>query len=622
MRFPVHVLKKYQDMPATLTMMLDNYAERSGVPKSNVFQVYILNSTFLGSAITTKGKEIIPVIKDKLMGEPERACAIVIAPNTGPYKQTYDTAACENTRRDLLDELRDASNDMIVKDCSVFFDPKTMWSKSRRCKHEFFFCISNKKDVKGELRSAFAKSLIYVRESLQSWVACHPRHEFVDPTERIAADRGNMSQNKEYAQWITGEGFNGVLCSDIWDGMNVSSQDYAAWFELAAYDHTLASTIVTRAGNQVAHAPKEMVGSIVPNFTNEDGKLVQTFLEKRVYRKVRAACENNTYIIAGAPDLAKAVDVKSTFLKPSYDEKDYVVTKPLADESLPVRQEVVDKWLRPVVPSSLQDTFKTEVTKHNTTHNKGGRPWADTLKRTTAMPADEEATEAKPADDDPKTMDDLTKLHPSLCEKVFDEQKFKLLSAPDGTTYIHALEDTVVLKTLPLAHIAGEFQVGQHYDKAVNDGCELFDWQMGSDDFEASFSAEPALQKPFSADPAPLHRFLYHLESLGHVGTTIECHTYKRVSSTAAAPSDPTRLCKYDVTPSEKCGFRARQQKSDKMSLFGAITPTMVDESKYVRTLAKLKFKKDQMSINPGRPGVFLKKSLRIHKGSFIKLIG
>ena len=500
-----------------------------------------------------------------------------------------------------------------------------MPAKLRRTKHEFFFCISNKKRAaKGELRSTFARSEVYIREALLSMVDCLPRHEYVDPTERITnADKGNMGNNKEYAQWITGEGMNGVLCSDLWHGMGVCSQDFAAWFELAAYDHTLASTVVSRAGNQTADAPREMVGSIiVSNFSGEEVKSVQSFLEKRRYRKIRSACEAKAYIIAGAPDLSQTIVGTSTFLKPSYDENAFVVTKPLADDTLPVRQAVIDKWLRPGVPVSMQDNFKAEVTKHNTVHNKGGKPWAETLKRTIPMPSEEEAVEAKPSDDDPKTMDDLTKLYPQLCEKMFEEQKFKLLSAPDGTTFLHAIEDTVISKNFPLANIAGGFQVGQHYDKAINDGCELFDWQMVSDDFEASFTCDPPLQKPYTADPSRLHQFLYFIESLGHVSVEIECHPYTRVSSTAASPSDATRMCKYEISPSDKCGFLVRQAKSDKLALFGAITPTMVSESKYVRVLHKLKFRKDQMSINPGRPLVFLKKSLRVRKGSFIKLIG
>ena len=95
---------------------------------------------------------------------------MIITPNTGPFKQTYNETAAEVVRRGLLDNLRDDINNMLVKDCSVFFDPKSMWSKTRRCKHEIYFCISNKRNTKNRLISQFSFSNLWVRESLSEWV--------------------------------------------------------------------------------------------------------------------------------------------------------------------------------------------------------------------------------------------------------------------------------------------------------------------------------------------------------------------------------------------------------------------------------------------------------------------
>ena len=147
-RYPVYVLKNCADIAYTATTICDNFGDLLQVPRSSVFKIYVVNLTFLGYHAMSNEADITTLIRSKLGDDPERSCGLIITPNTGPYKQTYDETAAEVVRRGLLDNLRDDVNNMIVKDCSVFFDPKSMWSKARRCKHEIYFCISNKQNTK------------------------------------------------------------------------------------------------------------------------------------------------------------------------------------------------------------------------------------------------------------------------------------------------------------------------------------------------------------------------------------------------------------------------------------------------------------------------------------------
>ena len=622
--YPIVHLKKLQDIPSAVTTMIENYAERSGVPKHLLFKVFLINLTYLGSAHEKRVTDFVALVRDRLLNDPERTCAVFVAPNTGPYRQTYDEGAAEKARRDLLDRLREDANEFAVSDVSVFFDPNSMWSKTRRIKHELYMCISSRRDEKGKYKSEFAKSWLFVKQSFATWVACHPRHEFVDPTIRINTDRGNLSQMREHMQWVTGDNFYATLCRDMWSSMQASCQDGACWIDLCGYDHFPASAILARAGSQDAHAPKEMCGTIVHGYSNNEGKQVEAFLEQRVAALLRSKCERKQYVLPGAPDLSAAVDSKNVFVKPTYNEQEFVITKPLADESLPLRQAVVQKWSSSGVPVLLKDRFTAELVAHNSTYNKSGKGWeqAATGKRQAPAPAEgSDAVEARPTEQDPKSIDEITKLHEKVCEKAFESESVKFITSSTGDVYVVALEDTVFPCMKPLVCLAGEYLVGQQFDAATNEGCDMLPWQMSSDEFEASFSVEPPLQTPFTSDIVPLHSFLHFLESQGKVNVKIECHTYKRLTTTAV-DSASGRQSSYNVSASEKCGFRTgRPRAADKIPVFAGVTPAAVKDSQYLKMVMRLKFVGDQKIIQPQRPGVYFKKSMRFRKGSIIKLL-
>ena len=624
--FPVVGLKRQADVPATITSMVDNYAEQSGVPKSTVFKVYVVNFTFLGSSYEKHLSDCVSIVRDKMLNDPERTCALFIAPNTGPYKQTYDEAAAEKARREVFDTLRDDSNEFCVADVTVFFDPATMWSKTRRTKHEIFLCTSSRRDLTGSLRSLFASSSLVVRQSLSAWVTSLPRSDHVDPTARISVERGNLSTCKERAQWITGDNLYATVARDLWANMTVSSQDRACWIDLVGYDHFLAVTIMGRVGSPDAGAPKEMCGTVVWTYTKGEGKNVEDFLIHRISAKLRSKCEEKKYHLPGAPDLSVTISAKSVFVKPTYNEKDFVISKPLADNTLPLLNSVVLKWMCSNVPVSIQDKFKAEIVTHNVSFNKSGRnyePVATGKRPAPDSAVGDEAVELRQPADGPKTVDEISKLHTTLLEKAFEAENVKFLSSTEGDLYVVVLEDGVFSRMKPLAFLPGEYLVGQQVESAINEGSDLFHWQMKSDEFMASFSCDPALEKPFSSDIVPLHNFLHFLESNGKINCKIECHTYKRSSSTSPE-SASDRQSSYTVLISDKCAFRIRASASDKTPLknfWAGVTPSAVKDSEHLQMVMRLKFVGDVKNLQPQRPGVYFKKDMRLRKGTIVKLM-
>ena len=175
----------------------------------------------------------------------------------------------------------------------------------------------------------------------------------------------------------------------------------------------------------------------------------------------------------------------------------------------------------------------------------------------------------------------------------------------------------------PLAFLPGEYLVGQQVESAINEGSDLFHWQMKSDEFMASFSCDPALEKPFSSDIVPLHNFLHFLESNGKINCKIECHTYKRSSSTSPE-SASDRQSSYTVLISDKCAFRIRASASDKTPLknfWAGVTPSAVKDSEHLQMVMRLKFVGDVKNLQPQRPGVYFKKDMRLRKGTIVKLM-
>ena len=247
------------------------------IPRAMVYKICVANFTFSGYNFTKHRDAIVTLISAKISDDPDRSCALVIPPKTGPYRSAYDIGAAETSTRDLFDLLRDPSFDMAVQDCSIFWEPDSMWSRSRKFCQEIFMCISKQRmpvpvssgvspddvessgvssgvvaDVEGggsaSYKSAFARSKFFVRGSTGEFCKVMPRSQCVDPTSHISvADRGNMSHAQELKQWATGPSLWAQVAEAIWSGVDVSNSDGAAWVELLGYDHFLQCAIMTRS---------------------------------------------------------------------------------------------------------------------------------------------------------------------------------------------------------------------------------------------------------------------------------------------------------------------------------------------------------------------------------------
>ena len=298
----VHV-RDEKDLNLTLNTFLQNWTDKLQIPRAMVYKIYVANFTFSGYNFTQHRDAIVTLISAKISDDPDRSCALVIPPNTGPYRSAYDIGAAETSTKDLFDLLRDPSFDMAVQDCSIFWEPASMWSRSKKFRQEIFMCISKQRlpvpgssgvnpdkessgvsgvvaDVEGggsAYKSAFARSKFFIRGSTGEFCPVMPRSQCVDPTSRISvADRGNMSHAQELKQWASGPLLWAQVAEAIWSGLDVSNSDGAAWVELLGYDHFLQCAMMQRAGVMAIDAPREMAGSIIWTLGQNEGKQRKT----------------------------------------------------------------------------------------------------------------------------------------------------------------------------------------------------------------------------------------------------------------------------------------------------------------------------------------------------------
>ena len=166
-----------------------------------------------------------------------------------------------------------------------------------------------------------------------------------------------------------------------------------------------------------------------------------------------------------------------------------------------MRQEYVDTRTHSGVPVALQDQFRAQLHAHNAKLNPDGKAWANSTvakRPATQAPEGADAVEVQPPADGPKSIEDVMKLHNNQAEQKDDaDGVLTHIVAKDGSYYIFANKDGVASQEDPLLTYSGEYMVGQAYEAAIKDGADLFEWQMSSDTYEASFTTDPVYSKAY-----------------------------------------------------------------------------------------------------------------------------
>jgi hypothetical protein len=182
--------------------------------------------------------------------------------------------------------------------------------------------------------------------------------------------------------------------------------------------------------------------------------------------------------------------------------------------------------------------------------------------------------------------------------------------------YINAKEDGVLSATTPLFTIRGRARVGQPAKDMMKEGEQWLSWSFTDETLVTGDSKTP-LDKTFSPEPQPLHRFLFFLESLGYVKPSLLFHTVER-------KADPPR--RFNVTSVETAAFEVKPAdaapKNPSLTQLGNLIPlTSIKKSSHVQVVHQLRFDKGTNKIESGFPNLFAVKPVMIKKGQLIQLV-
>ena len=500
--FPTSQLKSYNELTMSFNTVVNSYCDFIEVLQGDVFRVLVFNLSYLGPEHTKLVDDMKSTITAFIALDDAKTCALVIAPTVANYKQTYDEEALDKVTQHIFDSLRDGPTK--VREVILYFNPKTQWSKTRRHSHKAYMCIS-KKVADKKMVSKFVNSELWLRGSCEDMITVMSRAEIVDPTWTMAvADRGNLGDAQETQppgpllytllvtfcmyihrcifpglvqerkQWITGMSLYTQLGEALWQGMGLNPKFSAAWLDAIAYDATLPLAVIARSGVPGITFPREMVASFIWNGTTVSKKATENFINKTIRNNIKSKCRAKEYIIQGAPDISESSSGVSVRVAPTYDEKSFQLTKPMADKSLPLRKTFVDKWHGTDIPRKFKDLFDATMVKHDAKYNKSGIPFAGEVSKRKAEDAavGDGAKTLTPEPDAPRTRDQVEEKHGSVKVKFLQHNpKSQLLVADDGAIYVETGdEDELLLAENALHTYAGEYHTGKEFEKKSKDG--------------------------------------------------------------------------------------------------------------------------------------------------------
>ncbi len=149
-----------------------------------------------------------------------------------------------------------------------------------------------------------------------------------------------------------------------------------------------------------------------------------------------------------------------------------------------------------------------------------------------------------------------------------------------------------------------------------DEGAELFPWEVENDEYVAVFRCDPEFKEPMETkrDRATLRSFFHYLEKNGKVKVDMECHTIKRIQ-----PKSKDDLSTYEISCTEKCGFRPKSGTGPK-TMLGNITPTTMKGCKHACFTTTLKYVDSENMIVPGKPKLLLVDSVKVLANTIVKL--
>ena len=153
----------------------------------------------------------------------------------------------------------------------------------------------------------------------------------------------------------------------LWDGLHVGRAHTALVVDLAPYDGSLQRMMVDLASDNSNNLPDMRAAAICWTGPTEERSRITSFLHRDIRTHVYNLSDQQKYNVPGLAALPSATENP---LKPTYKEKDYVLTHPESDDSLPLCQTLFDEWAE---IGEYRNAFTELVREHNSQFNPTGK---------------------------------------------------------------------------------------------------------------------------------------------------------------------------------------------------------------------------------------------------------
>ena len=458
----------------------------------------------------------------------------------------------------------------------------------------------------------------------------------------------DLGQNIRAKQAASGHRLTGQVLQRLWAGLNLNSSKRACLVDMFPFDGSLVEAVlrIPSQGREAAKMPNQMVVSpIWGQIDCEKGanSRICSFLERAHTNILEELMQNKQFQLDGwkqeqFPDAGPA---------PTLNASSFKLTCPTAAGSLAVRQDWLDAMAQKLGAPNSPAYFELmkEIKLHNEHYNPAGHNFTEGRgqKRGAADDNSDAAREAKElpaAAGDPETKQELLERAGAAINYLeVPCQGQELLVGSDGSCWVHALVDDIMLPAVPMMETYGRFTVPPEADELLAKG-ESWQWTMTSGAHPVCghvLEPQQGGPTPFTANLATIEQFVKHLANGGAHNVQIMCHdACLKFESEGAESSGPAQVtkCHLEISPSRKCVFLTQvcpagvtegyPNAGSRLLLHPSNWNFPAGNSKSghlkIQDSVEYQAKKDFKGVIPLKPNVHLAAAIRMKAGQLRKL--
>ncbi len=359
-----------------------------------------------------------------------------------------------------------------------------------------------------------------------------PRTNFRNWAHEVeAAGKGNLG-HLERTFWNSGRAVYQALVLSTITGMKLSAQDRCQLRDWSLWDDEPACAVMNMYMNNMSGVPNLFyAGTCLAKGDAARATTIASQVDTSVKEELFHLIETEAFKIPSFT-IPKVVTFDSNAMegRPKFDSE-LTVTALRADNTLPVRQSVVDKHmvaLAQVHDKVLTEQFELILQAHNAKYNPSQENWSDQRKRvldgdqvagsSLASSLAGEGAEIQGSADDAKSKSDLKN-----SGKVFivegKEPFYEHVSDEQGAWYLNAHSDGVLTQVERLATIKWRYKTGAKGQALMEESTRCYKFALASDTDLVTVIVQGELPKSLPTQPVPIKDILQVLESCGKVRT-------------------------------------------------------------------------------------------------------